>query len=404
MRYPLFLFLPPFADDKILFVGGEDGLDQVRRESLGIAAFAARGQQVVLVVPGRDILLTWVDPPAGAKRRQLEKAVPFLLEDDLLNGVEQLHFCLGKVDESGRLPVAVAARKTMDAWMEVVEAMGIQPHVMVCDTLLLPLTEGKWQIFIDDSLAWARLGENEGFMVERSNLETFLSLALKRPNPPERIRILDFSKETPIKKFSSVDVPVDWVVGQRDRILEMVGVGLGVGGLNLLQGPYKPVGLLGGGWKQMRWSLLLLCVWLMVRTVIGFVELGYLEKREVTLKNQTKTVLTEVFPDMRVVVNPKGQMLQRLAEIKARQGDGQKGGFVEWLTKVGMAVKGEEGLLFNRVNYRDGTLGIVVKSPDMGRLDRMIGALTNNYGLRAVLRKADRGSDGVEGQIDIGAM
>ncbi|HAT51315.1 MAG TPA: hypothetical protein DCS88_13430 [Alphaproteobacteria bacterium] len=404
MRYPLFLFLPPLADDKILFVGGEDGLDRVRRESLGVAAFAARGQQVVLVVPGRDVLLTWVDPPAGAKKRQLEKAVPFLLEDDLLNGVEQLHFCLGKVGQDGRLPVAVVARKTMDAWMAVVAEMGIQPHVMICDTLLLPLTAGKWQIFMDDGVAWVRLGEHEGFMVERPNLEIFLSLALKRPTPPERIRVLDFSREIPMEKFASVDVPVDWVVGHRDRIVEMVGVGLGTEGLNLLQGVYKPVGLLGGGWKQMRWSLLLLFVWVLVRTVIGFVELGYLEKREVLLKNQAKTVLTDVFPDMRVVVNPKGQMLQRLEAIKARQGEGQKGGFVEWLTKVGMAAKGEDGLLFNRVNYRDGTLGIVVKSPDMGRLDRMIGALTNHYGLRAVLRKADRGADGVEGQIDIGVL
>ncbi|HIJ84056.1 MAG TPA: hypothetical protein HPQ00_07610, partial [Magnetococcales bacterium] len=328
----------------------------------------------------------------------------FLLEDDLLNSVEQLHFALGRVGSDGLLSVAVVARKTMESWMAFVEQLDIQPYAMVCDTLLLPLTPGKWQVFLDDHVAWARMGENEGFMVERANLEIFLTLALKRSDPPERIRILDFSRDVQPGDWSGFALPVDWVVGHRDRIVEMVGGGLEAGGLNLLQGGYRSAGLFGGGWKQMRWSLMLLILWVVVRSAVGFVELGYLEKREAALKNQARTILTDVFPDMRVIVNPKGQMMQRLEEMKAKQGKSQKGGFMEWLTKVGMAARGEEGFLFSRVNYREGTLGIFVKSPDMGRLDKMLGTLTNQYGLRAVLRKADRGSDGVEGQIDIGAM
>ncbi|MBF0422738.1 MAG: hypothetical protein HQL73_07080, partial [Magnetococcales bacterium] len=167
---------------------------------------------------------------------------------------------------------------------------------------------------------------------------------------------------------------------------------------------YRGAGLLGGGWKQAGWSLGLLVVWLVIRLVVGQVELAYLEKREMALKEQIKTVLTGAFPDMRVIVNPKAQMTQRLAELKAREGKGVKGGFLEWLTKVGLVTKGEPGLLFSRVGYHDGVLGLTVKSSDKERLEKMVDHLTKQQGLHAVLRKADRGNDGVEGQIDIGEM
>lgn len=404
MRHPFFLFLPPVESDKVIFIGGEDGLDQVRKESVGVAAFAAKGQKVVLVVPGREVLLTRVEPPVGARRRQLERAVPYLLEDDLLNSVEQLHFALGRVGSDGRLAVAVVAKKVMDGWMAFVDSLGIQPHAMICDTLMLPWTPGKWQIFLDDQTAWVRHGETDGFMVERANLGIFLSLALKRPDLPERIRMVDFSREPDATDWSGLEVPVDRHVGHRERIVELVSGGMETGGINFLQGPYRAVGLFGGGWKQIRWSLLLLLLWLVARTVVGLVEVEYLSKREADLKNQARTILTGVFPDMGVIVNPKGQMMQRLEELKAREGKSQKGGFMEWFAKVGLAAKGQEGLLFNKVNYREGTLEVFVKSPDMGRLERMIGALTGQYGLRAVLRKVDRGGEGVEGQIDVGAM
>ncbi|MBF0139353.1 MAG: hypothetical protein HQL74_03625 [Magnetococcales bacterium] len=404
MRHPLYLFLPALADEKVVFVGGEDGLGHVRREPAGVAASAARGQKCVLVVPGRDVLLTWVEPPKGAKRRQLEKAVPFLLEDDLLSPVEQLHFSLGRVGPDGRLAVAVVARKVMDAWMAFVNQLGIQPYVMICDTLLLPLTPGTWHVYLDEETAWVRLGANDGFMIERANLLTFLTLALKRSDLPERIHVVDFSRDVAFGDWSALPVPVERVESQKDRIVEMVAGGLETGGLNLLQGAYRPKGLFGGGWKQARWSVALLAVWMTIRIVIGFVELGYLEKREAVLKEQSKAVLTGVFPDMKVIVNPKAQMMQRLAELKGREGKSKKGGFMEWLTKVGLVTKGDEALLFSRVSYREGILGLIVKSPDKERLERLVDSLTKQHGLHAVLRKTERINDGIEGQIDIGVM
>ncbi|MBF0110343.1 MAG: hypothetical protein HQL76_14325 [Magnetococcales bacterium] len=403
MSTPFFLFLPPLDGDKVLFVGGDGGLDQVRREPAGVAAFAARGQRVILVVPGRDILLTRLTPPAGAKKRQLEKAVPFLLEDDLLSPVEQLHFSLGKIGADGRMAVAVVAKKIMDGWMAFVAEWDIRPQAMIIDFLLLPFTPGKWQVCTEEDQAWVRLGDDEGFMIERDNLELFLSLACQRPELPERIRWVAFDRDDDSDRFS-LPVPVDRVIGHRDRVVEMVGGDATAGGLNLLQGAYRSAGVFGGGWQQARFGLILLAVWLVARTMIGMVELHYLEQREAVLKNQSRTILTEVFPDIHVIVNPKGQMMQRLEELKGQEGKNRNEGFMDWLTKVAMAARGVEGLLFHRVNYRDGTLGLVVKSPDTGRLERMIDVLTKQYGLRAVLRKADRGTDGVEGQIDIGAV
>ena len=51
----------------------------------------AQGRQLILLVSTANLVLTQVDIPAGANR-QLESMLPFLLEDDIAQDVDELHF------------------------------------------------------------------------------------------------------------------------------------------------------------------------------------------------------------------------------------------------------------------------------------------------------------------------
>ena len=84
---------------------------------LTLAAARAPGRRVCLLVSGAEVLLAEPEVPvkAGAKLQQL---VPYALEEQLAEDIEDLHFALGKRSaESTRVPVAVVARALLDAWL-----------------------------------------------------------------------------------------------------------------------------------------------------------------------------------------------------------------------------------------------------------------------------------------------
>src|SRR5262245_41259909 len=84
---------------------------------LSLAATRTAGRRVCILVPGADVLVAEPEIPAkaGAKLQQL---VPYALEEQLAEDIDNLHFAIGKrLGESSRVPVAVVACTLMDEWL-----------------------------------------------------------------------------------------------------------------------------------------------------------------------------------------------------------------------------------------------------------------------------------------------
>ncbi|HVH36514.1 MAG TPA: type II secretion system protein GspL, partial [Tahibacter sp.] len=71
-------------------------------DGLPTAEVAARAARIVVLVPGAEVLL--LETPAVSKNRsQLAKAVPYALEDQLAQPVEELHFALAAKADGGNI-------------------------------------------------------------------------------------------------------------------------------------------------------------------------------------------------------------------------------------------------------------------------------------------------------------
>ncbi len=90
---------------------GPEGTPQgsIHAGTLQNAAEEAAGLRVVVLVAGTDCLLTEVTIP-GKNRQKLLRAVPYTLEDQLSDEVENLHFALGESSADDRWPVVVINR------------------------------------------------------------------------------------------------------------------------------------------------------------------------------------------------------------------------------------------------------------------------------------------------------
>src|SRR5579864_8600526 len=105
---------------------------------LSMAAPRASGRRICVLVPGSDVLLTEPDVPLKAGTK-LQQVVPYALEEQLADDIDDLHFAIGKrAADSSRTPVAVVRRSLMDEWLGTLKSGGLNPESMYADSDLLP--------------------------------------------------------------------------------------------------------------------------------------------------------------------------------------------------------------------------------------------------------------------------
>ena len=91
--------------------------------TLSEAAREVRDRSVIVLVPASAVPTFSVNLPAKGAR--LFTALPFALEDQVADDIEDLHFAPGERHASGTLSVAVVAKTTLVDWIERLSEAGI---------------------------------------------------------------------------------------------------------------------------------------------------------------------------------------------------------------------------------------------------------------------------------------
>src|SRR6202000_3307212 len=123
---------------------------------LSLAAPRSAGRRICVLVPGTDVLVAEPELPtkAGTKLLQL---VPYALEEQLADDIDDLHFAIGKRPaESTRTPVAVVTRALMDQWLTALKSNGLEPESMYADSDLLPQNPGQSVALLEEDVVVVR--------------------------------------------------------------------------------------------------------------------------------------------------------------------------------------------------------------------------------------------------------
>src|SRR5690606_37679339 len=109
---------------------------------------------VVVLVPAEQVLLLRTRIHARNKA-QLQQAVPFAIEDQLLGAVEDQHFAVCG-DGEDQVGVAVVSRTQMKSWLDHLRAAGVRPDVLVPESLALPVEPERACALVEDTRAVVR--------------------------------------------------------------------------------------------------------------------------------------------------------------------------------------------------------------------------------------------------------
>lgn len=293
----------------------------VQRGPLAAAAAALRGRAPVLAIDGPELTLH-ACPRPSRRRAECLRALPYALEEALIDDPEILHFATGPLSAEP-LAVAVIARATLDALLARCAGVGLAPVSVVPAVLLLPMAPPAWTLALDDTQALLRTGAWSGLACTREELPWVLERAVAQASVEAADAAPAAARRLHVYGEADGLVPAGYVCQpQPGGLLEACAAGRRRGaGIELLDASLRPAEARAGrrAWAAFAAACV---VWTGVQLGLAWDERARLAAELAGLEAAQTSLLRAAVPGVRRIVNARLQLEQALRERGATAGAG----------------------------------------------------------------------------------
>ena len=326
---------------------------EILKADLACMAELANGCQIELVISSNDVHFNQVNLP-GKAQRHLRKAVPFLLEEQLADSIDNVFMAFGSKLDSGEIPVRAVAQDYLQQIVDQFKQAEIKLDSVVTDLDRLERPEeGTLLVFrdnqalINDSKVgqWQCDQQDFSWLVQKQlnelqqDDEMPIAIPMKVVTESQQAYQL-FEQNLPAGRFAPFAEIVDSVPEY------------------LSQTKSKPINILQGEFEPKAESSPLKSMLLKVAMVAGVVltaHLFYQGSQWASLKSESEYLLKErnalwkqAFPGRKVSSSPLRSMQSFLREL----GQGQaEGGFLNLLKSSTGLIKDLSGLYPTNISY-----------------------------------------------------
>lgn len=376
------------------------------RGSLAEAAAQAGERDVIVLVPSASVLSTTVDLPIRGGSRLLA-TLPYALEEQLADDVDQLHFAAGTRREDDLLPVAVASLEAMNGWLETLSGAGIVPRRLVAESSGLAKIPGTLSMLLGDGEVMFNDGEDTAFVLQGvSPLEALTIAGVMNSDRREAGHLLVYCEPEDEQRFAD-----DWRVLRKelasvdinllpDGVLPRLAVTVASGrGVNLLQGRYGPRSDLRALFHPWRYAAILFLALGAVAIGTKAADLFRLNRDEAALMAQFKEEYRQIRPDdTREIVDPISIVNSLRRSVGAPVASGV---FLPSLQQLGMALQQHSGAQIEAISYRAGVIDVRLTAPDVATLDNIQRSVSSSGRFAASIQSTDQVGEKVSSRIQI---
>ena len=254
-------------------------------EALNDLTEKAQTRKVICLVPGMDVTLKSV-PITGNFTRQMQQALPYMLEDELASDVDKLHFSvIAKAIDLVHVAICFKAKIAM--WLDWLNDANIVCTKLLPEVLTLPLpTDFKWQAVQLGEYWLIRESLYQGWSCDRQMLNDMMSL-----------RLIDNEQQI-IENYTprAIDCVGTWQDVDPILPMQLLSEGSLTNRFTILTGEFKPKKesqLNLKKWRIPVFAAGLLFILLLVGT---FVESKQIEAQTLQVKEQVEEVYKKAFP------------------------------------------------------------------------------------------------------------
>lgn len=308
-----------------------------------------------------------------AEKKMLAKTVPFALEDELADDIDECHFALG-VPEDNAVQVAVVQRAKLQRLIEDIKAAGLEIHALsTCPVL-------------SEEPFWLQIGETSAALFRGAE-----QLVLDQRQVPA----LHDSAKRVVALRQDLE---PWDIWQlENNKLDTLPIDTLRGGIDLLQGEFRRGIAWRVVWNAWRTPAIAAGVLMVAMIAQAWWQVGLLETRNLAFRQAIEKTYLEAFPKSRVV-NPRRQMAAKLAELEG--GNVSSGSNMLALLAALSVEENAASLQISGINYeaRAAELRIDILADNFQQVEKIRNALLAR-GVKAELQNSSAAGNKVRAKL-----
>ena len=328
------------ASQNEIIASGEIG----SREQLEELSPYAQQRTVIALLDTSDVLLTEVEIPAGAAR-QFETMLPYLLEEDIAQDVDDMHFSVLK-KSGGIAHVAAVERHYLTVLLDDFSKAGIELKRVLPDVFAFPEREEGISALQMGTQWLFRKSAFVGMVVDQAWLNLFMDSAWCRTD------------ETPDTIFSYTPLPeldeehrTRWMHLEPELVMELLARGAIASPVNLLTGSFKPQSSMLKHlqvWKKVAGAAALFLIVLMAQKMI---QVNQFEDQASAYRAESERIFRAVFPDKRKIPTVSYLKRQMKDEEQRLSGGTSEESALSWLLQLSSSMQRGLGIELNSLKF-----------------------------------------------------
>ncbi|MEJ2609627.1 MAG: type II secretion system protein GspL [Candidatus Thiodiazotropha sp.] len=390
--------------DQVTWLIKGPGVAETFEGTLTEAAQEAKGRRVLVLIPSTEVLITEVKIPTRNRQRLLQ-AIPFSLENELTEDIDQLHFAAGSIDSDNVTPVIIIARQKLESWLEKLDSAGIETLAIYPDLLCLPLSNDSWSLYHDNHVLQLHSQAHKGFSVDSVNGADFLKLALQQaeehtPKTLTLYQLKDTASDLDLNTIAPNCEITNVALDSLAQLTALLGNNINEKQqINLLQNEYQRVDKMTLQWKRWLPAAVLGLLFAGLSMILTVQDYFHYEQQSAELNTQIRKTFQQAFPKIKRIVDPKQQMEQQLKALQV----GQSGGFAQFTSlfvPTARIIKKSPNTELQNISFRDGQLNLQLTIKELQALEALKKSIEREK-LKVEIRSANASGKQVTSQIRI---
>ncbi|WP_163833476.1 type II secretion system protein GspL [Spartinivicinus ruber] len=347
--------------------------------------------QTVLVLPSSRCTVTAVKVPSK-QRKHIEQSVPFLLEEQLVEDVEDYHLTLLAVTEQQMVPVIAVNKAYLAQVLNYCQEQDFEPDRIVPASVLMAAEAN--QLVADTDQAVLRLPDWQFSMLKNQQLSLLLGTVISFEEELTGIYLGDSAIESlpsiPLLTWQQQTMPVlCWMA-------KNYGENAALKRINLRHGQFKLQQADNGVFQQWRWSIAAAMLAIALWGSGQYWQIKQLEKQATQYETAAVELYQKLFPND-TIVDVYDQFKAKLQGRRVDEGLG----FLQALHKWGQAQAKLPGgqVTVKNIDFREqGRFSLEVNASSLDAVDKLLAAV-KEQGLDAELKSANHSQEQVVARI-----
>lgn len=333
----------------------------------------ASNRTVIFISPGMEILSIEKTLPKMPKNKLLT-AVPFAIEEQLLDTPDSYHYVIADIDNNGQTQILAAKQEIIQHWLDEFKAQQIYCTVMLPDYLLIPYEKNIWTVFLEKN-ALVRFGYYQGFSCDIAFLPDMLAFTLQQCAEevrPHTIKIYNTSTELPWPetRLTSLGIPLEILPSQESLIIIMAkNFSADLLSANLLQDKFTQNQHLDKAKKLWLIAAGVAVGALVISFISSIIEFSILKHRDNVLQEKIAVIYQQVYPNATSVVSPQLRMERTLKDLQSNQ---VGGGYLGLLAMTGSVLQKNHDIHLSGLRYQEGKLVVDITASSFSMLNKLI--------------------------------